>query len=60
MKYFSIVGGFTLIICGIYLTKRQIKNFIDKKQDQLGWDIRGLGAGLMSIMIGLYLILKHI
>ena len=45
---------------GCYLTIKQIKIFVAGKQDQLGWDIKGLGAGIISIMIGVYLIIKYL
>ncbi|MDB5153484.1 MAG: hypothetical protein JWR54_2235 [Mucilaginibacter sp.] len=34
--------------------------FAKGKQDELGWDIKGLGVGIMSIMIGIYLITHYI
>jgi len=54
------IGGVILLAIGLYLTVKQIKIFVAGKQDQLGWDIRGLGAGIMSIMIGVYLIVKYL
>jgi hypothetical protein len=60
MDWLYIIGGVILLAIGLYLTVKQIKIFVAGKQDQLGWDIRGLGAGIMSIMIGVYLIIHYI
>ncbi|MBB6110954.1 hypothetical protein [Mucilaginibacter lappiensis] len=54
------IGGVALLGVGLYLTVKQIKIFMAGKQDQLGWDIRGLGTGIISIMIGVYLIVKYL
>jgi len=45
---------------GIYLTIKQVKTFIKGEQDKFGFDIQGLGGGIMFIMIGLYLIFKYL
>jgi hypothetical protein len=45
---------------GIYITMRQVKIFAKGKQDRLGFDIQSLGAGIMFIMIGIYLIFKYL
>lgn len=45
---------------GIYLTIKQVKTFIKGKQDKFGFDIQGLGAGVMFIIIGFYIILDYL
>jgi hypothetical protein len=54
------LGGVGCLAFGAWLTIKQIKVFAKGKQDELGFDIKGLGAGIMCIMIGVYLIAHYI
>ena len=54
------LGGIALLAFGIWLTVHQIKVFKEKKQDQLGFDIKLLSAGIMAIILGIALISKYI
>lgn len=56
MNYTYLVCDFFVLIFGLWLTFNQIRTFRKKEQDQLGWDIKLLSAGIMAIMIGIYLI----
>lgn len=60
MNGIYILGGIACLAFGIYLTVKQIKTFLAGKQDQLGFDIKLLGGGLIGIMIGIYLIIKYL
>jgi hypothetical protein len=55
-----VLGGIACLIFGAWLAIKQIKIFVRGKQDELGWDIKGLGVGIMFIMIGVYLIAHYI
>jgi len=46
-------------VFGIYLTISEIKTFKEGKQNEFGWDIKGLGGGICFIIIGIYLIVKY-
>jgi hypothetical protein len=50
------IGGLAFLILGLYITYIQIKTFKSGKQDQLGFDIKLLGGGIMAIILGLALI----
>ncbi|WP_179414903.1 hypothetical protein HDF19_20090 [Mucilaginibacter sp. E4BP6] len=52
--------GIAFLVYGIYLTISEIKVFNTGKQSEFGWDIKGLGAGICCIMIGIYLIAHYI
>jgi hypothetical protein len=60
MNALYALGGCACSAFGIYLTIRQVKTFIKGEQDNLGFDIQGLGAGIMFIMIGIYLLFKYL
>ncbi len=60
MSTLYIIGGIILMTYGIWQTIVAIKIFIKGKQDWLGADIKMLGAGIMAIMIGVYLICKYL
>ena len=46
MNYTYLVAGIISLFFGLWLTVNQIKIFIKGKQDELGWDIKGLGLFL--------------
>jgi len=52
----EILGGLAFFAIGLYITFVQIKIFRAGKQDQLGFDIKWLGGGIMAIILGLVLI----
>jgi hypothetical protein len=56
MNYLYLLGGIASIGFGAALTIYQIRVFIRGKQDQLGWDIKGLSAGIIFTIIGIYLL----
>lgn len=56
MNYTYLVGGIIALVFGGWLTLNQIKIFLKKQGDQLGWDIKLLSGGLIFIMIGIYLL----
>ncbi len=60
MNALYVLGGCACLAFGIYLTIKQVKTFIKGEQDKFGFDIQGLGGGIMFIMIGLYLIFKYL
>jgi hypothetical protein len=60
MNSLYVLGGIACLIFGAWLAIKQIKILVKGKQDELGWDIKGLGVGIMSIMIGIYLITHYI
>jgi hypothetical protein len=55
-----VLCGIAFLIFGTWLTIRQVKIFLKKEQDELGNDVKGLGVGIMTIMIGIYIISKYI
>ncbi|MFI5158107.1 MAG: hypothetical protein ACHQF4_04535 [Sphingobacteriales bacterium] len=54
------IGGFICLTFGIWLTIKQIKIFWRGEQDKFGNDIKGLGVGIMFMMIGVFLIINYI
>jgi hypothetical protein len=54
------IAGIAFLIYGLYLTITEIKVFRAGKQSKFGWDIKGLGAGICCILIGIYLIAHYI
>jgi hypothetical protein len=60
MNGLYVLGGFACLAFGLFLTIIQVKTFWKGKQDELGFDIRGLGVGIMAIMIGVYLLVNYI
>jgi hypothetical protein len=59
MKELYGIGGIVCLVFGIYLTISEIKTFKEGKQNEFGWDIKGLGGGICFIIIGIYLIVKY-
>ena len=59
MNILYVLGEIACLIFGAWLTINQIKIFVKGKQDELGWDIKGLGVGTMFIIIGIYLITHY-
>lgn len=59
MNYLYMIGGIACLAFGLYLTMKRIKIFMAGKQDKLGFDIQLFGAGIMGIMIGIYLMVKY-
>ena len=60
MNKLNIWIGLACLIIGFPLTIKQIKIFRAGEQDQLGFDIKLLGGGIMAIIAGFYLIFKYI
>jgi hypothetical protein len=60
MNTLYLLGGFICLGLGIFMTRKQIIIFKQAKQDQLGWDIKGLGAGICFIIIGISSIIKYL
>jgi TctA family transporter len=54
-----VVGGIACLIFGLYISTVQIKKIKAGKQDQLGFDYKLLGGGIMFIIIGLAFIIQH-
>ncbi|WP_304067593.1 hypothetical protein [Pedobacter glucosidilyticus] len=51
------IGGITSLILGLYITINQIRIFLKKEQDELGWDIKLLGGGVTFVILGIMLIM---
>ena len=56
MNYTYLVGGICSLLFGGWLTIHQIKVFKNRKQDELGWDIKLLSGGIITLMLGVYLL----
>jgi hypothetical protein len=55
MNSVDMLAGLACIGIGVYITIVQIKKFSKGKQDQLGFDIKLLGGGVVFIIIGIML-----
>ncbi|GAA4092610.1 hypothetical protein [Mucilaginibacter panaciglaebae] len=53
------IGGFFLTALGIYITKNQLTKIKTENVDQLGFDYKLLGGGVMAIIIGIVVMVKH-
>jgi hypothetical protein len=60
MNALYILGGIALLAFGIWQTITTTKVFLKGTQDKLRADIKISGSGIMSIMIGAYLIIHYI
>ncbi|PTR00859.1 hypothetical protein C8P68_10187 [Mucilaginibacter yixingensis] len=60
MDVLKVLGGILSLSFGIYYTRKQLLIFKRKEQDELGFDIKGLGAGVCFIMIGMSMILSSL
>ncbi|HEY4198493.1 MAG TPA: hypothetical protein VGM63_23295 [Mucilaginibacter sp.] len=60
MNILYVIGGVIALIYGVWQTIITLKVFIEGKQDWLGADIKLLVAGLGSIAIGIFVIIKYI
>ena len=60
MNALYVIGGVACSGLGVYLIIRQVRTFIKDEQDRYGFDIQGLGVGIMLIMLGAYLIFKYL
>ena len=60
MNILYTLGGFACLIFGIWLTINQINIFRRGEQDKLGFDIKMLGGGIMSMILGVALIINYI
>jgi len=56
MNYTYLFGGIASLGFGSWLTFNQIRIFALGKQDRLGWDIKLLSGGILSMMLGIYLL----
>jgi hypothetical protein len=55
-----VIAGIACLSLGLFVTVFQVKKFIRKKQDNLGFDIKLLAGGIMFIIIGIALIIHHL
>ena len=46
MNYSYLFGGIATLGLGLWITIRQIKVFLRKEQDEMGWDIKLLAGGV--------------
>jgi hypothetical protein len=60
LSFLYTIGGFAVLVFGIWLIVKQMKTFAKKEQDQLGFDIKLLGGGIMAIILGISLIANYI
>jgi len=60
MNALYVLGGVACLGLGIYITIRQVKTFVKDEQDDLGFDIKLLGGGIMAITLGIALIVHYI
>jgi hypothetical protein len=51
--YVYILGGIVCVGCGLYLTIHQSQKIAAGEDDELGFDYKGLGCGIMLIMLGI-------
>ena len=56
MNYTYLLGGIASLTFGTWLTIHQIRKVIKGTQDNMGWDIRGIGGGISFTIIGIYLL----
>jgi len=55
MNGINFLAGMACTGLGLYMTTIQIKRFSKGQQDQLGFDIKLLGGGVVFIIIGIML-----
>ena len=60
MNVLYIIGGFALLIFGIWQTIVKARNILRGRQSILGSDIQLLGVGITSVICGIILIIQHI
>ncbi len=60
MNGLDLLGGFACLAFGIFIILKQIKKFRNHQQDQLGFDIKLLGGGIIFIMGGICLIAQSL
>jgi len=60
MNSLYVLGGGGYLALGVYIVRIQFKRFWDGKQDELGFDIKLLGGGVMAITLGIVLIVHFI
>jgi hypothetical protein len=60
MNILYVLSGFACLAFGTWLTIKQIKTFRKNEQDDLGFDIKLFGGGLMAIVLGIALITHYI
>ena len=53
MKANYLFGGIICLFLGIYIVGIQIKTFRERKQDNLGFDLKLLGGGIMAVILGM-------
>jgi hypothetical protein len=56
MNYLNLFGGIAALGLGGWLTVYQSRLLIRGEGDELGWDIKGLSAGILFSMLGIYLL----
>ena len=54
------LAEFACLGLGIFITRKQIKIFQAKEQDDLGFDVKLLGGGIMAIILGIALIVQYL
>ena len=55
-----IVCGIACLAIGICITVIQIKKFLKGAKDQLGFTSQLLAGGVMAIILGIGMIIKHL
>ena len=55
-----IIAGIVCLCAGIYITFVQVKKFKRGAKDQLGFSSQVLAGGVMAIILGIGLIIKHL
>jgi hypothetical protein len=60
MNYIYTICGILSIILGIYIIAQQIKKIKAGEDDELGFDYKLLGGGIMAVVLGIALILKYL
>ena len=60
MNVLYIMGGLVLLILGIWQTIIKAGNMARGRKSIIASDVQLLGAGIMLIMLGLYLIIHYI
>ena len=53
-----LLGGIASIVLGVFILRYVVAKFKRKVPDELGFNAKGIMAGVGCIMIGIYLIAK--
>jgi len=58
MNSHNTILGVVLILFGTALTTWEIRTFIKGRQSSFGWDVYGLGFGIVCIICGIIVLNK--